>query len=150
MGLQVGGSRRSRVALSEINVTPLVDVMLVLLIMFMVTTPLMQQGIEVNLPKTAASGVQATEDPFILVVHRNRKITAGGVALTLEQLDTKLRSIFKTRKNKQLYLQADKSVEYGFVAEVMAEIRQAGISNVGLVTLPKLDGQIDHSKSENR
>jgi biopolymer transport protein TolR len=143
MGVQIGGSRRSRVTLSEINVTPLVDVMLVLLIMFMVTTPLMQQGIEVDLPKTAASGVQATDDPFVLVVHRNKKVTAGNVNISIDQMESKLRAIFKTRKNKQLYLQADKSVEYGFVAEVMAEIRRAGITNVGLVTLPKTE-----SKSE--
>lgn len=139
MGAQIGGSRRSRVTLSEINVTPLVDVMLVLLIMFMVTTPLMQQGIEVDLPKTAASGVQANDDPFVLVIHRNKKITAGKVNLSIEQMDEKLRAIFKSRKNKQIYIQADKSVEYGFVAEVMAEIRRAGISSVGLVTLPKTE-----------
>lgn len=139
MGAPVGGPRHSRMTLSEINVTPLVDVMLVLLIMFMVTTPLMQQGIEVDLPKTAASGVQATDDPFVLVIHRNKKITAGKVNLTLSQMEEKLRAIFKTRRNKQLYLQADKAVEYGFVAEVMAEIRRAGINNVGLVTLPKTE-----------
>jgi len=143
MGAQIGGPRRSRVTLSEINVTPLVDVMLVLLIMFMVTTPLMQQGIEVDLPKTAASGVQATDDPFVLIIHRNKKITAGNVNLSIDQMEGKLRAIFKTRKNKQLYLQADKLVEYGFVAEVMAEIRRAGISNVGLVTLPKTESKTE-------
>ena len=139
MGAQIGGSRKSRVVLSEINVTPLVDVMLVLLIMFMVTTPLMQQGIEVDLPKTAASGVQANDEPFILVIHKNKKITAGKASLSMEQLEEKLRAIFKTRKNKQIYLQADKSVDYGYVAEAMAEIRRAGIYNIGLVTLPKTE-----------
>jgi len=144
MGAQIGGPRRNgRVTLSEINVTPLVDVMLVLLIMFMVTTPLMQQGIEVDLPKTAASGVQATDDPFVLVIHKNRKITAGNVNISMDQMEGKLRAIFKSRKNKQLYLQADKSVEYGFVAEVMAEIRRAGIHNVGLVTLPKTESKTE-------
>ncbi len=137
MGAQIGGSRNSRVTLSEINVTPLVDVMLVLLIMFMVTTPLMQQGIEVDLPKTAASGVQATDEPFVLVIHKNKKITAGKESLSMQQLEGKLKAIFKSRKNKQLYLQADKSVDYGFVAEAMSEIRRAGIYNIGLVTLPK-------------
>lgn len=139
MGAQIGGSRKSRVTLSEINVTPLVDVMLVLLIMFMVTTPLMQQGIEVDLPKTAASGVQATDDPFILVIHRNKKITAGKESLPMPQLESKLKAIFKSRKNKQLYLQADRAVDYGYVAEAMAEIRRAGIYNIGLVTLPKTE-----------
>lgn len=139
MGASVGGTRRSRTTLSEINVTPLVDVMLVLLIMFMVTTPLMQQGIEVELPKTAASGVQATDDPFMLIIHKNRKMTAGKVALSMNDLSEKLNSIFKTRKNKQLYLQVDKSIDYGFVAEAMAEIRKAGIYSIGLVTLPKTE-----------
>lgn len=139
MGVQMSGSRNTRVTLSEINVTPLVDVMLVLLIMFMVTTPLMQQGIEVELPKTSASGVQPKDEPFILVIHKNRKITAGKENLPLNQLETKLKAIFKSRTNKQLYLQADKAVDYGFVAETMAEIRRAGISSIGLITLPKTE-----------
>lgn len=139
MGVSTSQSRTSRVTLSEINVTPLVDVMLVLLIMFMVTTPLMQQGIEVDLPKTAASGVQAKDEPFILVIHKNKKMTAGKEKLAMKDLGQKLKAIFKTRKNKQIYLQADKSVDYGFVAEAMAEIRWAGIYNIGLVTLPKTE-----------
>ena len=139
MAVQFGGSRNSRVTLSEINVTPLVDVMLVLLIMFMVTTPLMQQGIDVNLPKTAASGVQATDEPFVLVIHKNKRMTAGKENVSMALLKERLAAIFKTRKNQQLYIQADKSVDYGFVAEAMAEIRRAGIYNIGLVTLPKTE-----------
>jgi biopolymer transport protein TolR len=124
-------------ALSEINVTPLVDVMLVLLIMFMVTTPLMQQGIEVNLPKTSASGVEPTDEPFILMITADQKITAGKQMIAMSDLQTKLKAIFEKRKNKQIYLQADRKVDYGFVAEAMAEIRAAGIFNIGLITLPK-------------
>lgn len=139
MGANLGGSRQSRVTLSEINVTPLVDVMLVLLIMFMVTTPLMQQGIDVELPKTATSGVEANDEPFILVVHKNHRITASKENLAIENLREKLKSIFSTRKNKNMYLQADKAVDYGFVAEVMAEVRAAGIYNIGLITLPKTE-----------
>lgn len=139
MAAQLGGSRKSRMTLSEINVTPLVDVMLVLLIMFMVTTPLMQQGIEVDLPKTSSSGVQVTDEPFVLVVHKDRRLTVGKEAVAMAQLGSKLRVIFKARKNKQLYLQADQSVNYGFVAETMAEIRRAGIYNIGLITLPKTE-----------
>lgn len=139
MAAQFGSPRGSRVTLSEINVTPLVDVMLVLLIMFMVTTPLMQQGIEVDLPKTAASGVQANDEPFVLVIHKNKRMTAGKETVSMPQLKDKLNAIFKSRKNKQIYLQADKSVDYGYVAEAMAEIRSAGIYNIGLVTLPKTE-----------
>ncbi len=137
MGMNGGGSSRSKAVLSEINVTPLVDVMLVLLIMFMVTTPLMQQGIEVNVPKTASSGVEMNDEPFILVIHKDRRIEAGKTKISLNTLQTKIQAIFKTRNNKQLYIQADRQVDYGIVAEVMAEIRAAGITNIGLITVPK-------------
>lgn len=137
MGMSSGGGGKSRMALSEINVTPLVDVMLVLLIMFMVTTPLMQQGIEVDLPKTASSGVEPTDEPFVLTISADQKITAGKQNLDIATLRPKLKAIFEKRKNKQIYLQADRKVDYGFVAETMAEIRAAGIYNIGLITVPK-------------
>lgn len=132
-----GGGGKSRMVMSEINVTPLVDVMLVLLIIFMVTTPMMQQGIDIDLPETAASGVSTTDEPFVLVVRKNRKLFIGDKPIPTEDLAARLKAIFETRKNKQVYLQADKAVDYGFVAETMAEIRAAGIFNIGLVTLPK-------------
>lgn len=131
------GGGKSRVVMSEINVTPLVDVMLVLLIIFMVTAPMMQQGLEIELPETAASGVSTSEEPFLLVINRAKKITVGGQAIPFVDLRKRLSAIFDKRPNKQIYLQADKSVDYGFVAETMAEIRAAGITNIGLVTLPK-------------
>lgn len=132
-----GGGSRSKMAMSEINVTPLVDVMLVLLIMFMVTAPMMQQGIEVNLPKTSSSGIELNDEPFVLVIEANGRIKAGGQNLKAEDVKEKLKSIFSVRKNKQIYIQADKAVNYGLVAEVMADIRAAGIFNIGLVTIPK-------------
>lgn len=141
--MQMNSSQSRHSALSEINVTPLVDVMLVLLIIFMVTAPMMQQGIDVDLPETAASGVETSSEPFILVIDKSEKIVISGskdknrVEISLKNLRTKLSAIFSTRKNKQIYIQADKSVSYGFVAETMAEIRAAGILNIGLVTLPK-------------
>lgn len=137
MSMTSGGSRRSKAVLSEINITPLVDVMLVLLIMFMVTTPLMQQGIEVNVPKTASSGVEMTEEPFLLVIFKDRRMEAGKARIAMDDLRSKIQAIFKTRKNKQIYIQADKQVDYGVVAEAMAEIRAAGITNIGLITLPR-------------
>lgn len=136
MAMTPSGSK-SRAVLSEINVTPLVDVMLVLLIMFMVTTPLMQQGIEVDLPKTSAAGIEVTDEPFILVIDANKRITAAKNPITLDNVRLKLKAIFQNRKNKQVYIQADQKVEYGVVAEVMAEVRAAGIFNIGLVTVPK-------------
>ncbi len=130
-------SGRTKAVLSEINVTPLVDVMLVLLIMFMVTTPLMQQGIEVDVPKTSSTGVEMNDEPFLIVIHKDRRIESGKAALSLTTMREKLKAIFKTRKNKQVYIQADRAVDYGIVAEAMAEIRAAGITNIGLITLPK-------------
>ena len=136
MGMS-GSSGGSRMVVSEINVTPLVDVMLVLLIMFMVTAPLMQQGIEVDLPKTSSSGVNLNDEPFVLVITADQKLKAGSSSLNKDGLVDKLKAIFDTRKNKQIYIQADKKVDYGFVAEVMADVRAAGIFNIGLITIPK-------------
>lgn len=136
MGMN-SGSGKSKAVLSEINVTPLVDVMLVLLIMFMVTTPLMQQGIQVDLPKTSSTGLELNEEPLLIVVEANQKILIAKNPIAISQLGEKLKAIFKTRKNKQVFIQADRRVDYGIVAEVMAEAKAAGINNLGLVTLPK-------------
>lgn len=137
MGMNSSSGGRSRMVVSEINVTPLVDVMLVLLIIFMVTTPMMQQGIDIELPETAASGVATSDEPFVLVIKKNKKLYVGETIIPAADLQKRLKAIFETRKNKQVYLQADRAVDYGFVAETMAEIRAAGIFNIGLVTLPK-------------
>ncbi len=131
----------ARTVLSEINVTPLVDVMLVLLIIFMVTAPMMQQGLEVELPETANSGVSTTDEPFILVIKKDGSLYAGQSRLQMETLGTKLKAIFATRKNKQIYIQADARVNYGTVAEAMGEIRAAGIYQIGMITVPKAGGR---------
>lgn len=138
MGMSPASSRGGRRRImSDINVTPLVDVMLVLLIIFMVTAPMMQQGLEVDLPETSSSGVPTTDEPFILVINRDGRITAGKASIRMSELKQKLAAIFSTRKNKQIYIQADKKTDYGTVAEVLAETRAAGIFNISLVTLPK-------------
>lgn len=137
MGMSSANGGKSRMVMSEINVTPLVDVMLVLLIIFMVTAPMMQQGLEIELPETAASGVSTSEEPFVLVISKSKRISVGGQQIPISDLQKRLQAIFEKRPNKQIYIQADKAVDYGFVAETMAEVRAAGITNIGLVTLPK-------------
>jgi len=137
MAASTPSKSNSRMAMSEINVTPFVDVMLVLLVIFMVTAPMMQQGLDVNLPKTASTGVSLNEDPFILVVDSGGRIKAGDSAIQKDDLRTKIKAIFETRRSKQIYIQADEKVDYGVVAYVMGEIRQAGITNISLITLPK-------------
>lgn len=134
MGMSGSNNRSS---MSEINVTPLVDVMLVLLIIFMVTAPMMQQGIDIDLPETAASGMETSEEPFTLTIRSDSRIYVAKEEVQLSGLRNKLKAIFKTRNNKQIYLQADKSVNYEVVAKTLAEIRAAGIYNIGLVTLPQ-------------
>lgn len=138
MGMS-GSSTKSRMAMSEINITPMVDVMLVLLIIFMVTTPMMQQGIDIDLPEVSSSGTPTTDEPFVLEIRKNKKLYVGDTELHLAALSEKLTAIFSTRKNKQIYLQADRNVDYGLVAEAMGEIRAAGISEISLVTLPKIN-----------
>ena len=136
MAMQTPAKGSSRV-MSEINVTPFVDVMLVLLVIFMVTAPMMQQGLDVNLPKTASTGVSLNEDPFVLTIDSAGKIKAGESEIKGDTLSTKIKAIFENRKNKQIYIQADKKVDYGTVAYVMGEVRMAGITNISLITLPK-------------
>lgn len=137
MGMNSNGSGKSKMVMSEINVTPFIDVMLVLLVIFMVTAPMMQQGLEVNLPKTAASGIDLKEDPFILIIDSKGQMKISDIAIGMGQLKEKLKAIFDVRKNKQIYIQADRKVDYGLVAEAMGEARAAGIFNINLITIPK-------------
>lgn len=129
-------NRGGRGALSEINVTPFVDVMLVLLIIFMVTAPLMQEGINVNLPRVVATPLENTEDALILTITGSEKIFIGNTEISLKNLSEKISAILKTKKNKDVYIRADRDAQYGFVMEVLSSIRTAGIEEVGLITLP--------------
>ena len=133
MGAQLENKKERRV-LSEINVTPFVDVMLVLLIIFMVTAPMMQQGLNIELPETASGGVSVSDEPFILVIKKNKDILIGSKKIPISQLGKKTAAIVKVRKDKQIYIQADKSVDYGVVAEALAEIRAVGLYQVSLIT----------------
>ncbi len=122
--------------LSDINVTPLVDVMLVLLIIFMVTAPMMIQGVEVNLPQTTAKSIKTREDPLILTINKKREIFLEDRQIGLNEIEIKIKSIFKYRRSKELLLRADKEVPYGFVIKVIAGVKEAGIDKLGMVTEP--------------
>ncbi len=132
--MQVGNQDRR--TLSEINVTPLVDVMLVLLIIFMVTAPMMQQGIEVNLPQATAKALESKEEKLILTITRNKEIYLNKRRFELEGLRHKLKALYRNRSDKEIYLRADSNVAYGFVVRTMAEIKEAGIEQLAMITEP--------------
>jgi biopolymer transport protein TolR len=122
--------------MSDINVTPLVDVMLVLLIIFMVTAPMMMQGVEVNLPKTTTKHIKTREEPLILTVNKEREIFLENHHINLDDLERKVKRIFENRREKEVLLRADKDVPYGFVIKVIARVKRAGIDKLGMVTEP--------------
>ncbi len=121
-------------ALAEINVTPLVDVMLVLLIIFMVTAPMLQQGVDVNLPPVAARELPLEAEQLIVSITKGRQVFLNRAPLTLSQLRVKLEAIYKDKPRKEVFLRADKDVPYGFVVETMAALRASGIRRIGMVT----------------
>ena len=143
-----GGGGRGRTTLSEINITPMVDVMLVLLIIFMVTAPLIQQGVKVNLPETRATPVEATDKKIIVTVNVKKQVFIGDVEVPLDQLEEKLKANAKAQADKELYLHADTDLPYGIVVEVMAAAQRAGVTNLGMITDPVGTGRA--SKDEKK
>jgi len=123
--------------LSDINVTPFVDVMLVLLIIFMVTAPMMVQGVNVSLPETEnADNIATEEDQLIVSIDKDNKILINDFEVGIDLLKEKLEAIFKSRSTKNVFLKADKNIPYGTVVRVMSEIKGAGVEKLGMVTLP--------------
>ncbi len=126
--------------MSQINVTPLVDVMLVLLIIFMVTAPMMEEGIDVNLPQVEASGLKTQEEPVVITLNKEGKLFINDAEVKRTELKKRLAAIFKRRAEKMVLLRADASVPYGAVVGAMAEIRRAGVVKIGMVTEPAWKG----------
>jgi biopolymer transport protein TolR len=137
--MAMDGSQRDGMTIAQINVTPLVDVMLVLLVIFMVTAPIIQQGVQVNLPQASSGAIPGTEEMLVVTVVKTGKIYLNDNAITLEELGKKLRAIRKLQADKQVYLRADQDVRYGTVMKTIAEIKQAGIERLGMVTRPSTE-----------
>jgi biopolymer transport protein TolR len=123
--------------LSEINVTPFVDVMLVLLIIFMVTAPMMQQGIDVDLPETTTQDIRVNEEPLILTVQKDGKVFLARREIPIEELEDKMRAILEGLDRKEIFLRADRAAQYGVVARALAAARNAGATKLGMVTEPE-------------
>lgn len=135
--------------MSEINVTPFVDVMLVLLIIFMVTAPMMMQGLDVDLPQVTAKSLDTKEEHLIITIDRDNQIFINDFQTDLDGLQVKLIKILEGRTDPEVVLKADKDITYGTVARVMAAIRNAGVENVGLVTEPA-DSETPEKQTDSR
>ena len=129
------GSDRDRL-ISDINVTPFVDVMLVLLVIFMVTAPMMMQGVDVALPETTSQPLAANKENLVITINNQNKIFINNYEVATDFLQEKLKKILEGRDNREVYLRADREISYGFVVRVMAEIKAAGVDKLGMVTEP--------------
>lgn len=122
--------------MSEINVTPFVDVMLVLLIIFMVTAPMMVQGIDVDLPKATSKALKSSEERLIISIDEDNKVFINEQVVSVEFLTQKLGAILENFDEKNVYLRADKKVPYGIVVNVISKVKKAGVDSLGMITLP--------------
>jgi biopolymer transport protein TolR len=132
-------SSRDSTTIAQINVTPLVDVMLVLLVIFMVTAPIIQQGVQINLPQAKAAAIPGTEELLVVSIAKDGKIYLNDNVMSLQELGSKMRAIRTQQSDKQVYVRADQDVRYGLVMKTIAELKQAGIERVGMVTRPTVE-----------
>lgn len=122
--------------MADINVTPFVDVMLVLLVIFMVTAPMMMQGVDVALPEATAKPIRAQKENLVITINKDQQVHINDFAVEMDFLGDKLTKILENRSDRSVYFRADQSVPYGFVVKVMAEIKAAGVEKLGMVTVP--------------
>jgi len=135
--------------MSDINVTPLVDVMLVLLIIFMVTAPMMMQGVDVSLPEATAEPLESEKENLIITVDKENKVFINDFQVSVDGLGEKLKKILEGRSDREVYLKADKDISYGTVVKVMAEVKGAGVEKLGMVTEPAVfDQESQKAKSK--
>ncbi|MBK6849466.1 MAG: ExbD/TolR family protein [Proteobacteria bacterium] len=135
-----GGSGGS--LLAEINVTPMVDVMLVLLVIFMITAPMLEQGVDVNLPRAEAQEIDAEQKKLVLSIDGQRRLYLGRSFVPFSQLFDKLKHNEKLQVERELFLRADRGLPYGLIVRVMALARQAGIDKVGMITESAPEGEL--------
>ena len=140
MSLGGGGSRRRRGGFADINVTPLVDVMLVLLVVFMVTAPLLTTGLQVSLPRVDATESAVKDTKLVVTVTKEEKILFGEDDVTANVEDV-LAANPRVQKEKELYIRADKQAHYGAVARVVAAARSAGVEGLNLLVEPEIEGE---------
>ncbi len=131
------GANSNQQPLSEINVTPFVDVMLVMLIIFMVTAPLMQQGIDVDLPETTTQALRMRSEPLVVSVNKQGQYFLGRKQVEQAELREKLVAVFEARDSKEIFLRADREAPYGLVVKALAAAREAGATKLGIVTEPE-------------
>ncbi len=134
MGMSISGGHNT--AMSEINITPFVDVMLVLLIIFMVTAPMLSKGVEIDLPKAKAQPMEVDESKLLMVIDAERRVYLGETEIPHARLEEALVNNVRLQREGELYLKADRNIPYGFVVQVMAIIKRAGIPKLGMVTDP--------------
>ncbi len=128
--------RFQRKNMTEINVTPLVDISMSLLIIFMVTAPMIQQGVKVDLPKAAAKTIESGQEKLVLTLKADKSIYLAEVPIPLEELQDKIRYNPRIQSDGELYLHADRRLDYGFVVDIMARIQEAGVTKLGMITDP--------------
>jgi len=132
--MQIGG--RDGGFMGEINVTPFVDVMLVLLIIFMVTAPMMVEGVNVDLPETTGQPLESEQEPLVVSINKEGQVFINDFQTSRDIFATKLGKVLEARQDKTVYLKADKTIPYGVVMQVMSDIRATGVAKLGMVTLP--------------
>jgi len=137
---------KHRELMSDINVTPFVDVMLVLLIIFMVTAPMMIEGLNVDLPEATAKPLDSEKEHLVITIDKNQLVYINDFKVAVDFLGEKLNKILQGRSDREVYLKADKNIPYGIVVQVMAEIKKAGIEQLGMITEPAVLKKISDAK----
>ena len=126
---------RTQTAMADINITPLVDVVLVLLIIFMVTAPVLQSGIDVSVPKTRTVK-EITEERTVITINKDQRVFLGNDAININEMSAKIHQKIRDPRNQSIFIRADENVPFGVFATVMDAVKQSGITNVSIVTQP--------------